>query len=168
MRFLVTAFVALAAAASPALAAHKTTYTYKGKTQEKDTIKFKASDKKVTGLVTSWTGYCESHKTFPGKTTIKSVKLVHKHDSSGKYLWFEKTGHYNGGFSYNGQDYTTKYSYDIFSSIQKHVADGAIYGYVKIFDSTGAQVDQCATDGEFDQNGWYTLGGGTGFNVKGR
>ena len=167
MRILVTALIACAAAASPALGA-KTTYTYKGKTQEKDPIKFKASDKKVTGLATPWTAYCESHKTIPGNTTIKSVKLVHKHGSSGKYLWFEKKGHYNGGFSYNGQDYTAKYSFDIFASIQKHVADGGVYGYVEIFDSTGTRVDRCATDGDFDQNGWYTLGGGNPFTVKGR
>jgi hypothetical protein len=91
-----------------------------------------------------------------------------KHDSSGKYLWFQKKGHYNGGFSYNGQDYAAKYSFDILASIQKHVADGGSYGYVEIFDSTGARVDRCATDGGFDQNGWYTLGGGTPFRVKGR
>ncbi len=34
--------------------------------------------------------------------------------------------------------------------------------------STGSQVDQRATDGAFDQNSWYTLGGGTPFRVKGR
>ena len=168
MRLLATALIALAAVASPAFAAKKTTYSYKGKTDAKDPIRFKASDKKVTGFVTSWTGYCESHRTFPAKTALKSVKLVRKYDSSGKYLWFEKKGNYDGGFSYNGADYTAKYSYDVFASIQKHVADGGFYGYVKIFDSTGSQVDQCATHGAFDQNGWYTLGGGNGFRLKGR
>ena len=166
-RYILSALVVCAAVASPALAA-KTTYTYKGKTDEKDPISFKASDKKLTGLVTPWTASCVSHKTINGTTTIKSLKLVHKHDSSGKYLWFEKKGRYNGGFSYNGQDYTAKYSFDIFASIQKHVADGGVYGYVEVFDSTGTRVDECATGGEFDQNGWFTLGGGNPFKVKGR